>query len=254
MTEGLDDFLNTEPTAVENETGQDTQTEAVETPPETAEEPKGPVRDEKGRFASKGETEAAPPAAVEPPEVPVKALQEERRKRQELEARLAEYEARLNQQPQQPPPSLWDDEQGWQQHFGGQVVNEAVQQATLNARLDMSEMMVRQTHPDFEDKKAAFIDLMRETPGLQQKALADPHPWNFAYNYVANHQRMQELSATNVSDLEAKLREKIRADLEAEYAAKAPTPVIPDTLADAQSARGASVPHTVPSLDEILRR
>jgi hypothetical protein len=56
----------------------------VETPEIVAEEPTGPVRDDKGRFAPKGETEAAPPAAEEQHSIPPKALQEERRKRQEL--------------------------------------------------------------------------------------------------------------------------------------------------------------------------
>jgi len=246
----LESFLNGNEQA---ETQPGTPAPEAEAPEAVAEGPKGPVRDDKGRFAPKGEN-AAPPAAEESQHsIPPKALQEERRKRQELEARLAEYEARLNQQTQQPPPTIWEDEQGWQQHFGGQVVNEAVQAATMNARLDMSEMMVRQAHPDFEDKKAAFLELMRETPGLQQKALADPHPWQFAYNYVANHQRMQELSATNVAELEARLREQIRAELAAQ--AKPEEAPVPTTLADAQSARGGSaVTVAPPSLDEILQR
>jgi hypothetical protein len=235
--------------------------EAAETPeaapePEVTETPEAKAereRDEKGRFKPKGE-EAAPPAAEEQHSIPPKALQEERRKRQGLEQQLAELTARL-QQPQTPPPSIWEDEQGWQQHFGGQVVSEAVNAATLNARLDMSEMMVRQSHEDFEDKKAQFLEMMKETPGLQQKAIADPHPWNFAYNYVTNHQRMQELSATNVSELEAKLREQIKAELAAEQKPAAPSPEVPDTLADAQSARGGGgQPLHVPTLDEILGR
>lgn len=214
----------------------------------------GRARGPDGKFISKGDPQAAPPAAEEQHSIPPKALQEERRKRQELEHQLAELTARL-QQPQMPPPSIWEDEQGWQQHFGGQVVSEAVNAATLNARLDMSEMMVRQSHEDFEDKKAQFLEMMKETPGLQQKAIADPHPWNFAYNYVTNHQRMQELSATNVSELEAKLREQIRAELAAEQKPAAPSAQIPETLADAQSARGGGAqPLHVPTLDEILGR
>lgn len=262
--DGLDDFLKRdEPTAEATETPveQEAITEATERP--TAEEPKGPERDEKGRFKPKGEEESASPAPTEEAtEYDGKATIGERRRRQEAEARaaaletqLADLHAKLN--PPQPAPSIWEDEQGWQQHFGSEVVGTAVQQATLNARLDMSEMMVRQAQPDFEDKKSAFLEMMKETPGLQQKAMADPHPWNFAYQYVTNYQRMQELAATNVSDLEAKLREKIEAEVRAELEAKkpqAPTPAIPDTLADAQSARGSSAAFTVPTLDEILRR
>jgi hypothetical protein len=252
--DGLDDFLkgSEQPVeAIEPEV-----TEAIEAPaPEAVEEaPQGRARDEKGRFAPKGEEVEASPASEEP-KFDHAATLGERRRRQEAEARLADLEAQLaqfQQQQQAPPPSIWDDEQRWQQNLSTEVVNTAVQQATFNARLDMSEMMARQNHADFEEKKAAFIDLMNETPGLQQKALSDPHPWNFAYQYVANHQRMQELSATNVGELEARLREQIKAELEAQ---KPQTPPVPETLADAQSARGAAAETLhVPSFNEILKR
>lgn len=249
----LDDFLSggEQPVVAEEEATETPQAAEAEASEAAAEEPKGPVRDEKGRFAPKGEQEAAPPAAEEQPNIPVKALQEERRKRQELEAKLAELESKLNPPP--PPPSIWEDEQGFGDHITETATQRAVQQATFNARLDMSEMMVRQAHPDFEEKKATFLQLMNETPGLQQKALADPHPWNFAYNYVTTHQRMQEVSATSIDDLKAKLREEIKAELAA--APKAETPPIPDTLADAQSAKGGSTaPLHVPSFEEILKR
>jgi hypothetical protein len=247
---GLEDFLNSaeQPVeAIETPEAPEIQTEAVETPLEVAEEPKGPVRDEKGRFAPKGDRGRVASAAG--PELDHAALIGERRRRQELQAELEQLRSQqLQAQPQQPAPDLWEDPQGWQQG----VVSTAVQQATFNARLDMSEMMVRQSHSDFEDKKATFIDLMNETPGLQQKALSDPHPWNFAYNYVTNHQRMQELSATSVTELEARLREQIKAELTAEQPAPPP---IPETLADHQSARGASAETlNIPTFDQILKR
>lgn len=251
-TESLDSILN----------GTNEPAEAVETAAPAAEEtvteaPATQPRDDHGRFAAKGEAEkpveSAPPALEEQHHIPPKALHDERRRRQEAEQQLAELQQRLAQ-PQQPAPSLWEDEQGWQQHFGGQVVSEAVQAASMNARLDMSEMMVRQSQTDFEEKKAVFLDLMAQTPGLQQKALADPHPWNFAYQYVTNHQRMQELSAVDVNDLTEKLKAQVRAEIEAEQASK-PIPSFPTSLADSQSARndtGAAPPTR--SLKDILGR
>jgi hypothetical protein len=213
--EDLDDILNGAP--------------QPEAPPEVAqaeaEAQAGPPRDEHGRFAPKGEMEAAeppqaaPPAATddEGPPIPRKALLDERSKRQALEAELQRAREQLQafQYPPQAPPSIFDDEQGWEQHFGQTVVQQAVSQATQNARLDMSEMMVRQAHPDFEEKKAAFLEAMQATPGLAERARQDPHPWNFAYQYVVNQQRMNELSAVNVADLEAKLRAQIQAEYEA---------------------------------------
>jgi hypothetical protein len=212
----LDDILN-------GQTPEDTSVAEIpaDLPPEIeASDPSQP-RDEHGRFAPKGEDNpaepvAAPPAAQEHV-IPPGALAEERRKRQELEQQVQRLQSSIQQSQNPPPqaPSIFDDEQGWEQHFGQTVVQQAVEAASQNARLDMSEMMTRQANPDFEEKKAAFLALMQNTPGLQERALQDPHPWSFAYQYVANQQRMQELSAVNVADLEAKLRAQIQAEYEA---------------------------------------
>jgi hypothetical protein len=250
MTDNLDEFLNTEPNAEAVEPTQQTPAE-IEAPAETAETDEAKAerqRDEKGRFAPKGEKEAAPPATEEQG-IPVKALQEERRKRQELEAQLAELQAHLY--PPQPAPDMWEDTPGWQQHFGSEVVNAATQQAALNARLDMSEMMVAQSQPDFDEARPKILEFMAQNPALKDEILSDRHPWLKAYTIVKNHERMQELSATNVTELEAKLREQIKAEL----APPAPSPEIPETLADAQSSRGSSAGALhVPTLDEILKR
>jgi hypothetical protein len=55
-----------------------------------------------------------------------------------------------------------------------------------------------------------------------------------------------------VASLEAKIREKVKAELSAPE--PKPAPPIPDTLAAAQSARGSEAAYTPPTLDEILRR
>ena len=210
---------------------------------EVREEPSQP-RDEAGRFAPKGEQESASPAPVEEPQLDHPALLAERRRRQEAEARAKELEEKLN--PPAPIPSVFEDEVGFQEQFGSQVVTQAVSQATLNARLDMSEMLVRQANPDFEEVKAEFLKLAEENPTLRQQALSDPHPWNKAYQIAKNHRAMQELGATDVTALEAKLREKIMAEL------KASTPAVPESLADAQSTRGTTAPFAPPSLNDIL--
>lgn len=213
-------------------------------------EPEAQPRQPDGKFAPKGETESASPAPVEEPQFDHQAVIGERRRRQEAEAKLAEMEQRLQslQTPPQPAPDMFEEPEGWQQHFRGDVVTTAVQQATLNAKLDMSEMMVRQAQPDFEDMKATFLELAKDNPVLVQQALNDPHPWNKAYQIAQNHKAMQELGATNVSDLEAKLREKIQAEL----AQQAPAPSLPNSLADSQSSRTSAGAFKPPSLDDIL--
>jgi hypothetical protein len=235
----LDNILSDEPA-----------TEAVETvEPVKEEQPRQPD----GKFAPKGETESASPAPVEEPTLEHPALIGERRRRQEAEAereRLTkELEALRN--PPAPPPSVFEDEQGWQQHFGSEVINTAVQQATFNSKLDMSEMMVRQANADFEDMKATFLELADQNPSLRQQALQDPHPWNKAYQIAKNHKAMQELAAVDVADLETKLRAKITAELGSQPTQQ----TLPNSLADSQSSRtSAGAVFQPPTLQEILGR
>ncbi len=244
MSEGIDDILNgDEPTAIEPE--------AVEPVAEPAKAE--PARDDNGRFAPKGE-DAAPPAAEED-RVPVGAIQDERRKRQELERRIEDYEKRLNAianppQPQAPPPEMFDDPEGWQNHFGGNIVSQATQQASLNAKLDTSEMLARDKFDDFEDMKQSFLELAKENPTLAQQALSDPHPWRKAYQIAKTHSTMREVGATDVDSLRASIRAELEAEMKATPAAE-----IPQSLASAQSGRTASATTGAPpSLQDILGR
>jgi len=238
----LDDILSDEPFE-----------QAEESTVEQVEEPAQP-RDETGKFAPKGETESASPAPVEQrqPDLEHPALIAERRRRQEAEARLAAFEAAAIAEP---PPSIFEDEQGWQNNFGNNVVSQAVQEATLNARVEMSEMLARQAHPDFEDMKNTFLSLMDQNPSLKQQCQADPHPWNKAYQIAKSHKMMQELGATDVATLEARLTEKIRAELTQQAQAQAPvSQQFPASLAGAQSGRSTgSAVQPPPSLNDILR-
>lgn len=251
----LDDFLDQGTQPLEQEP------EAVEPQqPETIGQP----RDEAGRFAPKQETgvvpqetaEVVPPTTDKLPPETFKGLQDERRKRQEAEQRLAALEAQLQafQTPPAPPPSIWEDDAGALQHVQQQAVSQAVQQATFNARLDMSEMMVRQSQPDFEDMKAKFLEMAELNPSLRQQALADPHPWNKAYQIAKNAAKMEALGAVDVSELENRLREQIKAELEAQKPQVA-TPTLPVSLADSQSARSSYTgqPQLL-SLEDILKR
>lgn len=202
-------------------------------------------RNESGQFASP-ETgvelepsqvaETVPPTAGLPKE-DYKAIREEREKRQnlerELEALRKQFEAQQN--PPAAPPSVWEDEQA----FRGDIVSTAVQQATLNARLDMSEMMVRQSAPDFEDMKSRFLQLAEQNPALRQQALNDPHPWNKAYQIAKNAATMEELGATDIETLKAKIREELAAEMQGNPASR---PVIPPSLTNERNVGSRSGP------------
>lgn len=193
-------------------------------------------RDESGRFAPKEigvEDAGSPPADMLPPEE-YKELKAERRKRQDAEARIAALEQQLNPPaPPAPPPNVWEDEAGAFAHNRQQAVSEA----SFNARLDTSEMLAAQAHEDFDDMRAKFIEMMAINPALQQQALQARHPWGEAYKIAKNAARVEALGAINVDEVEA----KVRAQIEAEYAAKAaPAFNIPRSLADAQSGNGGA--------------
>jgi hypothetical protein len=241
----VEDIFNSEP--VETVAEQPVETPQPETPAEPVE---GAVRDEKGRFAPKGVNEDAPPASDKLPQDVYEPLRVVRDENRQLKEELAAIRQRLEQpqQPPAPPPTIWEDEQGWQQHFSQQVTG----QAAFNARLDTSEMLMAQAHDDFDDLKAEFLQMAEANPAIAQEALQDKHPWRKAYQIAKNARTMKDLGATDIDSLKATLLEQARA----EVASQAPqAPALPDSLAGAQSARGNN-PQAIQrplSIEDIIR-
>ena len=240
--------------------GADVSQPVTEAQPAPQEVPNAPARDESGRFAPKGENVDAPPASDDKSKGLEAAAVAERKKRQEVEQRYEadiaalrrEIEAmKAPQQAPEPPPSIWEDDQAALGHWQNQAVSTAVQQATLNARLDMSEMLARQANPDFDEFKAEFLTMAQANPALAQQALTDAHPWQKAYQIAKNARAASELGATNIEELKAQLLEQLKAEMQ-QQAPVAPN--IPRSLADAQSARASaqSAPGNPLSLQDIL--
>ena len=231
----------------------------VEAPIEAVAEPEtiGQQRGEDGRFAQKqtGVEQTVPPTDKLPPEE-FAGLKDERRKRQEAETRADALEREIQTlrkpaEPAVPAPSIFEDEQGAFQHYGNQAVSTAVQEAEMRSVVRTSEMLMRQNVQDFDEMKGVYLQLERDNPTLIAQVMADPHPWNKAYNIAKNHQRMQELGATNLADLEAKLREQLTAEMQANPPANA---ALPSSLAGAQSSRvvANTASQGPPSLNDIL--
>ncbi len=236
--------------SLDNILNEDSETEAElrpatpEAAQETGEQPQ--PEPEQGEVA-----EAGPPPADDAARGLQAAVAAERKKRQDIEAQLEALRREMQAKPQEPaapPPSIWEDEQGAFQHFGGQVVSQAV----FAARLDMSEMMARQANPDFEEVKAEFIQMMQENPVLQQQALADAHPWQKAYQIAKNARTMRELGATDIQSLEAKIREQIMAEQQAQQPA---APRIPPSLSTTRSVSSRNGPawSGPPALGDLLK-
>lgn len=224
--------------------------------PVTPEQP----RNDEGKFTPKGNDDGAMPAPNESKTVPIGSYQAEKQKRQEWESRYnqdietlrKELESlKAPKEPPAPPPSIWEDEQGTFQHYGQQFTQTAVEQAAYVARLQTSELLMSQADPEFEAAKQDVFQFVGSNPAINAEVQKSPHPWQTAFKAFKNHQAMQQLGATDLSEIEAKMREKIMAELQAQPPAQ---PNIPRSLADAQSARASaqSAPGNPLSLQDIL--
>ena len=143
----------------------------------------------------------------------LKAAQEERNKRQQLEAKLKEIESRL---PKEPEKTFWDDPEA-----ALAKQKQEMRQEVLNTRLATAEIIARQRHPDFDEKIAVFSEVLQQNPALHQNWLSAPDPAEFAYQTGKNHKELQEmgsmeeLKAKIERETEARLRLKIEAELKA---------------------------------------
>jgi hypothetical protein len=206
--------------------------------------------------APEPEAEAGPPPAEDARKAGLEAgIAAERRKRQEIEAQLEALRREIQAKPAEPappPPSIWEDEQGAFQHFGGQAVTAAVQRATFEAKLNQSEFYARKNIEGFSDSWEEMNKWLVENPSVAQQATADFDPWGYAYRAFQNQRTMQELGATDLETLKAKMREELMAEMQAQAPA---APVIPRSLSTTRSVSGRNGPawSGPPSLGDLLK-
>lgn len=171
----------------------------------------------------------------------LKAAQDERNKRQELERRIAAMEA---QKPAEPAKTFWDDPEAalakQKQDMDGIVIQ---------TRMATAEAIARSKHPDFDEKVAAFQTVLQQAPGVYQQWLSSPDPAEFAFSLGKNHLELQAvgsidgLRAQIQKDTEARVRAQVEAELKAKYEkAAADRAALPGSLSDA---RGANVSRPV---------
>lgn len=260
----LSDILGRSEPAPSRDTSAGQQTQSAETPtaPETGEAAAQRARDEAGRFAPK--QDAAPPAASTPEVGQLAALKAEREKRQALERRLAEYEARQAPQAAPPPaipptpepaaPAFWDDPE----KFVGSVeqrVAKMVEDQTRAVRMDIAREMIRTTAPDYEDAEQALFDHVQEARAsrdpvkiAQADAIAAairnaPNPAAVALQLGRQAKALREAG----NDPQAMYERAVQAEVERRMAAMqpaapaspdptAPAPRLPTSLASARAA------------------
>lgn len=215
--------------------------------------------------AGEGQTAAseagndAPPASEHDKQVPLKALEEERKSRQDWKEKAIRFEEELKhtraqmEQAQRQQPT---QQQGQQQPMSPEM-------AMLNERFNISEMMAREKYADLDDKMEVFQKAAAENPALGAELAKQKHPYDWMYKHATKLQALAEIG-DDPTAYEQKLRDKIMAELQAsqQTAETAPVqtqaaaPVLPKTLATSRSAGPRSAPTwTGPTaLNDILKR
>jgi len=259
--DNLDDFLKgnddaqpTEATVETPETAEATEAPQVETEGEQpkAERPRGPD----GKFIPKGEEVESP--STNESTIPESALLGERRRRQEAEQRAQMLEQQvqqyLAQQQKAPDPDMFEDPDGFKTTLKEQIKAEAIAEARREAsemfqyhRIATAAQQFMADKPDYQESINVFGQMAAVNPRLLAEMQAAPNPAEYAYNAGRT-----QFEIAQHGSLEAMIQARVEAQLKAKQAA--PTPQVPDTLADAQSSRGSAAPLNVPTLDEILKR
>lgn len=191
-------------------------------------------RDESGRFQKT---------------VPQEALHAERRKRQELEQKLAEREAK-------PPPSVLEDEDA--------AFNARLSQATqpLQAKLFRLSVNAARNRPgrdDFDDVSSAFMEAADKDPQLMRSFRDAEDPGEYAYSVGKQIKELADVdgdilkygekkSAETRAELD-KANERIKA-LEAEVASSKANKAALDDVPRSLNGNASAAPRSVAETDD----
>ena len=183
----------------------------------------------------------------------------ERKKWQEAERKLAQFEGQLMALRQQPVPNQQapkpvDDEDSFfakPRETVSNWVREQVQASATQHQLALRELVASQ-YQDFAEAEAKFFEVARSAPDLAARLRSAANQPLFAYQTGKALMRLG--GAQTVDDFETQVRERVRAELEAERAQKpAAKPVPKPSLANARGTGSADKAWAGPrSLDDIF--
>ena len=233
----------------EQETGETEETTETETEKEAETEETKEKKDDSTPESKASET-------TEETEEPwtKKAVLDERRKRQELEQRLREIEAK--KEPEQ-APDWWADPEKAAQHQSQQIEARLYQQ-----KVELSQDFMRSQHEDYDDMEARFMEMAQENPALRTELQKSANPARFAYETAkkaAEYDAIKDVDSYKAK-LEAEVRKdveaKVRQEIEAEQKKKADKEAAIDPSLASTSSKGGlkSDDYAGPTpLDEILK-
>jgi len=259
MTDELDAFLSEPEPAVEPVSG------PTEQEPVAAEAGDHQAPEEPQEATGEKEPEASPVPEKEAdsPTVPITALHGERERRQAAERELAAYR---QQQSQVAEPDPYEDPDGFASYRQQQAQSVQARQnqqnlnnILMNERINITEVIARRDHEDYDQVKDVFADAAQNNPALIAGLREAPDPAGYAYREGQKIMAQQE-----IGNDPAAYREKIKAEILAELrteqnsadkAEKDLRSSIPTHLADQRSVSARSGPEWggPASLDDIFK-
>lgn len=233
-------------------------------------------RDDKGRFtrseppsetpAPVAESQAAPtppaePVAVppamerQPDLVPSAALLDERRKRQQYEAKVREYEAMEAQRQQEALRKPVTDEDFYSSptEFVRQqteATRQALEREFTDRWFNAMESIARSRHPDYDQMREYFIERAQTDPAIAAGIRNAADPADYAYQTAKKLKALEEVG--DLDTYRSRIEKEIRAQVEAELR-KPPAP--PQSLnAEASPATSGNEWAGPTPIGQILKR
>lgn len=183
------------------------------------------------------------------------AVIDERRKRQELEARYRELEERLNQmqrgseRQEEEIPDPVSDPKGYAEYVRNSISNDMYIERVTETRKSMLE-----EHEDYLEMENKFIELSNKDSNLAQQIRKVANPAKFAYETAKKFLDNEKYKDPNyLQTLEQEMEKRILAKLAGEQFKKSESSgsVLPDLSKTASSKNGDKFPEQK-SLDDIL--
>ena len=229
VPESLDNILDSAQDVVE-----ETKTEQPESTGEKAEpEPEPEKEPEKAETESTPDEDKSDEGSETEKTVPVAALQDERRKRQELEARLEALEGNgKDEAPQEAPlPSVFEDEKGFVEG-----VRREIRGVELQTRLKVSHALMSEEHGTDKVNEAfgRFNELRAEYPQLTKGMAESTNPFKYVMDQVEKFDKFDKLQGTDF-DAEVNRRAEEMAKGLIEDMKNEPDADVPDSLVSTPS-------------------
>lgn len=149
--------------------------------------------------------------------VPRAALEDERKKRQNLEKTLEEkikfIEERLNQSSPKPEaPTQAEVDWFTSPEAAAQDLQYQFEERMYQAAVYNSEMYMREKYQDYDELSQLFVEAAQKDPQLAQQVFRHPAPAQFAYQVGQQLKLLNEINSDPISYRE-KLKEELRKEL-----------------------------------------